>query len=98
MRQRSRTFTPVAVIGMTVVLVVLLAALPAHSQAPTLGEQLAAQYKLAKMGSDSTGTSVVEEGTPGCAKRWNCWHAIQERHDTNGDLSGWHRSCIGHRT
>ncbi|HUO17512.1 MAG TPA: hypothetical protein VMX38_21195 [Verrucomicrobiae bacterium] len=42
---------------------VLIAALPAHSQAPTLGEQLAAQYKLTRMGADSTGTSVVEEGT-----------------------------------
>lgn len=33
------------------------------AQAVSLQEQLAAQYKLAKMGADSTGTSVVEEGT-----------------------------------
>lgn len=32
-------------------------------QAPTLQEQLAAQYKLAKMGSDTSGWSVIEEGT-----------------------------------
>jgi len=32
-------------------------------QAPTLAEQLAAQYKLVKMGSDTSGYSVVEEGT-----------------------------------
>ncbi|MGA9510132.1 MAG: hypothetical protein WBV55_16055 [Candidatus Sulfotelmatobacter sp.] len=36
----------------------------ANAQAPvSLQEQLAAQYKLAKMGSDSSGWSVVEEGT-----------------------------------
>lgn len=33
------------------------------SGAPTLQEQLAAQYKLVKMGSDTSGYSVVEEGT-----------------------------------
>ena len=32
-------------------------------QAPTLQEQLAAQYKLVKMGSDTSGYSVVEKGT-----------------------------------
>src|ERR1700740_1507503 len=35
----------------------------ALAQAPTLQEQLAAQYKLVKMGSDTSGYSVVEEGT-----------------------------------
>jgi hypothetical protein len=40
-----------------------MAALPAGAQAPTLQEQLAAQYKLVKMGSDSSGYSVVDEGT-----------------------------------
>jgi hypothetical protein len=34
-----------------------------NAQAPTLQEQLAAQYKLVKMGSDTSGYSVVEEGT-----------------------------------
>jgi len=35
----------------------------AQAQAPTLQEQLVAQYKLVKMGSDTSGYSVVEEGT-----------------------------------
>ncbi len=35
----------------------------ATAQAPSLQEQLTAQYKLVKMGSDSSGYSVVEEGT-----------------------------------
>src|ERR1700747_1162392 len=35
----------------------------AQGCAPTLQEQLAAQYKLVKMGSDTSGYSVVEEGT-----------------------------------
>jgi hypothetical protein len=35
----------------------------AVAQAPTLDEQLGAQYKLAKMGSDTSGYSVVEKGT-----------------------------------
>ncbi|MGA2417321.1 MAG: hypothetical protein ABSF59_22935 [Candidatus Sulfotelmatobacter sp.] len=33
------------------------------AQAPTLQEQLVAQYKPVKMGSDTSGYSVVEEGT-----------------------------------
>ena len=33
------------------------------AQAPTLQEQLAAQYKLVKMGSDTSGYSVVDPGT-----------------------------------
>jgi hypothetical protein len=39
----------------------LLSMAMAHAQAPTLQEQLAAQYKLVKMGSN--GTAVVEAGT-----------------------------------
>jgi hypothetical protein len=35
----------------------------ANAQAVSLPDQLAAQYKLVKMGSDSSGYSVVEEGT-----------------------------------
>src|SRR5208283_6194192 len=35
----------------------------ANSQAVSLQEQLAAQYKLVKMGSDTSGYSVVEKGT-----------------------------------
>jgi hypothetical protein len=34
-----------------------------QAQAPSLQEQLSAQYKIAKMGSDTGGYSVVEEGT-----------------------------------
>jgi hypothetical protein len=47
--------------GVAVVLTALAPCLLA--QAPTLQEQLAAQYKLVKMGSDTSGYSVVEEGT-----------------------------------
>jgi hypothetical protein len=35
----------------------------ATAQAPTLLEQLSAQYKVVKMGSDTSGYSVVEKGT-----------------------------------
>jgi hypothetical protein len=35
----------------------------AGAQAPTLDEQLAAQYKLVKMGSDTGGYSVIDKGT-----------------------------------
>ena len=35
----------------------------ANAQAVSLQEQLAAQYKLVKMGSDTGGYSVVEAGT-----------------------------------
>jgi len=35
----------------------------ASAQAPTLQEQLAAQYKVVKMGSDTGGYSVIEKGT-----------------------------------
>ena len=44
-------------------IVVAMASLVAEAQAPTLQEQLAAQYKLVKMGSDSGGAAVVEPGT-----------------------------------
>jgi len=43
--------------------VIALTSLVASAQAPTLQEQLVAQYKLVKMGSDTGGYSVVEEGT-----------------------------------
>jgi uncharacterized membrane protein YgcG len=59
MRQRFE------VLSAAIVLLVLVAAFPmsVRAQAPTLAEQLAAQYKLVKMGSDSSGAAVVEEGT-----------------------------------
>ena len=61
MWQRSeRTILVVTVLCVSSVLVVSAAA---QAGAPTLQEQLAAQYKLVKMGSDTSGYSVVEEGT-----------------------------------
>ncbi len=41
---------------------VLMTAVLAHAQAPTLQEQLTAQYKVVKMGSDTSGYSVVDAG------------------------------------
>jgi hypothetical protein len=49
--------------AIVLLLALVLFASMAGAQAPTLQEQLAAQYKLAKMGSDSTGYSVIDEGT-----------------------------------
>lgn len=46
-----------------VVAALLLSSPFASAQAPTLEEQLGAQYKLVKMGSDSGGYSVVDKGT-----------------------------------
>ena len=40
-----------------------MALLAAHAQAPSLQEQLAAQYKVVKMGSDTSGAAVVDAGT-----------------------------------
>jgi hypothetical protein len=41
----------------------LMVAVEAGAQAPTLQEQLAAQYKVTKMGSDTNGAAVVDAGT-----------------------------------
>jgi hypothetical protein len=41
----------------------VLTATFSSAQAPSLDEQLAAQYKLVKMGSDTSGYSVVDKGT-----------------------------------
>lgn len=49
--------------GATLLLAGLISAAPAVAQAPSLQEQLAAQYKLVKMGSDTSGYSVVDAGT-----------------------------------
>lgn len=49
--------------GIVLVVASVLPASLANAQAPTLQEQLAAQYKLVKMGSDTSGYSVVEKGT-----------------------------------
>jgi len=49
-------------LAMAVICTIFLASF-AVAQAPTLQEQLAAQYKLVKMGSDTSGYSVVDKGT-----------------------------------
>ena len=59
MWQRLRVLIPAA----TVLFTGLVSAAPAFAQAPSLQEQLAAQYKLVKMGSDTSGYSVVDAGT-----------------------------------
>ncbi len=58
MAKKSRSFIP----AFAIIAAMFLASL-ATAQAPTLQEQLVAQYKLAKMGSDTGGYSVVEKGT-----------------------------------
>src|SRR5580693_7202710 len=57
MRQHSSI--PVAA---TMFVTIVLASM-AGAQAPTLQEQLIAQYKLVKMGSDTSGYSVIDKGT-----------------------------------
>ncbi len=59
MWQRLRVLIP----GAMLLLAGLISAAPAVAQAPSLQEQLAAQYKLVKMGSDTGGYSVVDAGT-----------------------------------
>jgi len=49
--------------GATALLVMVGGSITVCAQAPTLQEQLAAQYKLVKMGSDTGGYSVVDAGT-----------------------------------
>src|SRR3984885_2091311 len=57
MRQHSSI--PVAA---TMFVTIVLASM-AGAQAPTLQEQLIEQYKLVKMGSDTSGYSVIDKGT-----------------------------------
>jgi hypothetical protein len=57
MRQHSSI--PVA----AAVFVTMVLASMAGAQAPSLQEQLVAQYKLVKMGSDTSGYSVIDKGT-----------------------------------
>ncbi len=61
MRQTWLGRTWIGTSGWALMLAALSPSLPA--QAPTLQEQLAAQYKPVKMGSDTSGYSVVEKGT-----------------------------------
>jgi uncharacterized membrane protein YgcG len=56
---RQHSFISVA----AAILVTIVVAPMAIAQAPTLQEQLIAQYKLAKIGSDTSGYSVVDKGT-----------------------------------
>jgi hypothetical protein len=56
-----RTLTLIS--GSVLVVFTFLLVSLASAQAPTLQEQLAAQYKVAKMGSDTGGYSVVDKGT-----------------------------------
>ena len=60
MRQGTLSFA-----GMMVAVMVLMgtSAMTARAQGVSLQEQLNAQYKLTKMGSDSNGVSVVDAGT-----------------------------------
>jgi len=58
MAKKTRPFIPVFAIIAAMLVVPFVAA-----QAPTLEEQLTAQYKLVKMGSDTSGYSVVDKGT-----------------------------------
>jgi hypothetical protein len=56
----SRKIISAVVVGLCAVLAPLS---QADAQAVSLQEQLAAQYKAVKMGSDTSGYSVIEEGT-----------------------------------
>lgn len=61
MGERLRSL--VAAAAFILAVFVLTCAPGLQAQAPTLQEQLAAQYKVAKIGSDTSGYSVVEAGT-----------------------------------
>ena len=60
MRQRFEAILATAVL---IVSIMAFPVLRAGAQAVTLQEQLVAQYKVVKMGSDTSGYSVVESGT-----------------------------------
>jgi hypothetical protein len=51
------------VLGIALLSATILSSPLAHAQAVSLQDQLAAQYKLVKMGSDTSGYSVVDAGT-----------------------------------
>jgi hypothetical protein len=67
----------ISVLAVIVATVVLAAG--ASDQSVSLPEQLAALYKLVKMGSDSSGYSVVEEGTLLSIQKGNILPASLER-------------------
>jgi hypothetical protein len=62
MRQKSKSVATTIVLAIVTSAVIFLG-VRAVAQAVSLQEQLAAQYKLVKMGSDTSGYSVVEKGT-----------------------------------
>jgi hypothetical protein len=59
MSQKFQTLIP----GVVLLAATIFPMSRANAQAVTLQEQLAAQYKLVKMGSDTSGPSVVDAGT-----------------------------------
>lgn len=59
MRPKSSALVPV----LTLAVAGLVSWSQTVAQAPTLQEQLAAQYKLAKLAADSSGFSIIQEGT-----------------------------------
>lgn len=59
MREKIETTVPFVAL----ILAIAFCSATANAQAVSLQEQLAAQYKLVRMGSDTNGYSVVEEGT-----------------------------------
>src|SRR5258708_38890178 len=62
MRQKMKIAVP-AILITIVIGAVVFSGVRAGAQAVSLQEQLAAQYKPVKMGSDTSGYSVVEKGT-----------------------------------
>ena len=62
MRHKFTTAKPI-VVSMAAVVCALIAPPPVAAQAVSLQEQLQAQYKVVKMGSDSNGPAVIEPGT-----------------------------------
>jgi hypothetical protein len=64
MSNKFRDLVPgILLLAATIFVVAIFPTPLSNAQAVSLQEQLAAQYKLAKMGSDSSGWSIVEEGT-----------------------------------
>ena len=65
MLKKFRNLIPgmMVLLAATIFAATILPTALANAQAVSLQEQLAAQYKLVKMGSDTSGYSVVEEGT-----------------------------------
>ncbi|MGA9711638.1 MAG: hypothetical protein WBR31_07600, partial [Candidatus Sulfotelmatobacter sp.] len=65
MLKKFRNLIPgmMVLLAATIFAAMILPTALANAQAVSLQEQLAAQYKLVKMGSDTSGYSVVEEGT-----------------------------------